>query len=170
MKEKLKNILFFLYVIIAVFVTVCLLSYNEMKVTEFGDNSLVIIDNEELEPEYQKGDLLIVNKSSAITRGENVFFYSTYNRKIDINLAKVENIERVNEHENSYTLEGERKVSGEYVLGSTRTTTVIPKLGMVLGILESKWGFLFLIILPALLAFLNQIAIVFSQVRGKDED
>lgn len=170
MKEGLKNIVFCIYIVIAVFVTVCLLSYNEMKVTEFGDNSLVIVDNDELEPEYQKGDLLIVSNSSAITRGENIFFYSTYNRKIDINLAKVENIERVNEYENSYTLEGERKISGEYVLGPTRTTTQIPKLGMILGIFESKWGFLFLIILPALLAFLNQIVTVFSQLRGNNED
>ena len=37
MKKAISNIIFTLYIIIAVFVTVCLLSYNDYKVTVFGD-------------------------------------------------------------------------------------------------------------------------------------
>ena len=48
MKKILSNILFVIYVVIAVFVTVCLLSYNDFKVTEFGDYSLVIITDDEM--------------------------------------------------------------------------------------------------------------------------
>lgn len=78
MKKILTNLIFGIYVIIAVFVTVCLLSYNQFKVTEFGDYSLVIIDNDELSPEYQKGDLVLVDKSKKIETGQRVFFYNTY--------------------------------------------------------------------------------------------
>ena len=46
MKKIIGNIIFIIYAIIAVFVTICLLSYNEFKVTEFGETSLVLIDNE----------------------------------------------------------------------------------------------------------------------------
>ena len=52
MKKIISNILFAIYAVIAVFVTVCLLSYNDFKVTEFGDYSLVIIEDNELSPEY----------------------------------------------------------------------------------------------------------------------
>ena len=64
MKKIISNGLFIIYVAIAIFVTVCLLSYNEFKVTEFGDYSLVIISDEGLEPDFNKGDLVIVNKKS----------------------------------------------------------------------------------------------------------
>ena len=66
MKKVVLNILFIVYVIIAIFVTICLLSYNDFKVTELGDYSLVIIDDKELSPEYEKGDLVIVNKDKEI--------------------------------------------------------------------------------------------------------
>ena len=77
MKKVISNILFAVYMVIAIFVTICLLSYNDFKVTEFGDYSLVIIDDKELEPEFKKGDLVIVNKDEAIKLGDKAFFYNT---------------------------------------------------------------------------------------------
>ena len=44
MKKIIWNIFVVFYAVIAIFVTICLLSYNRYKVSEFGDNSLVIID------------------------------------------------------------------------------------------------------------------------------
>lgn len=169
MKKVLRNVLFVVYVVIAAFVTICLLSYNEMKTTQFGTYSLVIVDSNKLGEGYNKGDLLIVDNSEAIIKGEKVFFYQKGDREINISIGKVENVERVTETEYTYTLEGELKISGEYVLGSTRTTSAIPKLGTVLGILESKWGFLFLIVLPALILFLYQIMVVISEAKGTKE-
>ena len=43
MKKKFLSFIFIIYVIIAIFVTICLLSYNRFKITEFGDKSLLII-------------------------------------------------------------------------------------------------------------------------------
>ena len=59
MKKAISNIIFTLYIIIAVFVTVCLLSYNDYKVTVFGDKSLIIISDNKMEPTFHKGDLVI---------------------------------------------------------------------------------------------------------------
>ena len=151
MGKILRNIIFIVYVVIAAFVTICLLSFNEMKTTQFGTYSLVIVDSNELGENYSKGDLLIIDNSEKIVAGEEVFFYTTSDRQININLAKVEEVEFVGDSEYTYTLEGETNVSSKYVLGSSRTTSSIAKLGTVLGILESKWGFLFLIVLPALI-------------------
>lgn len=170
MKKILSNILFIVYVVIAVLVTVCLLSYNDFKVTEFGDYSLVIITDDEMEPNYKKGDLVIINKQDDIITGRKAFFYNTYDRKIEIKLGTIVGAEKVTSTETTYTLEGDRKISGEYVLGPSETAQVISGVGTVLGVLESKWGFLFIIVLPALLAFIYQISVVVSDIRGSKDD
>ena len=167
MKKTLSNILFSVYIVVAIFVTVTLLSYNEFRVTQFGDYSLVIIDDSGLEPEFNKGDLVIVNKDDPVLTGRKAFFYDTYNEKIEIRLGVIEAAEKVTASETTYTLEGERKISGEYVLGPANTAEIMPKVGTILGILQSKWGFLFLIVFPALLAFINQIGVVYSGITSK---
>ena len=65
---------------------------------------------------------------------------------------------------------GDRKISSEYVLGQADNTTKFVKIGTVLSILQSKWGFLFIIVLPALLAFIYQISIVVSEIKGSKEE
>lgn len=166
MKKTISNVIFVIYVIIAVFITICLLSYNEFKVTEFGNYSLVIITDEEMKPDYNKGDLVIVDKSQDVLPGDKAFFYDTYNRKIEVKLGEVEDLERVTETENTYTFEGNHKVSSEYVLGGENSASVIPVLGTVLNILESKWGFLFLIVLPVLLMFFHQVTVVIGDIKN----
>ena len=170
MKKRILNVLFVLYVIIAIFVTVCLLSYNKFKVSEFGNYSFVIISDNEVEPDFKKGDLVIVNKKSKVLTGKKAFFYNTYEKDIEISLGTVDAIEKVNESENTYTMEGEHKISGQYVLGPAETASVVPFVGNILGVLESKWGFLFLIVLPSLLAFIYQITVVVEEIKKKDDN
>lgn len=42
--------------------------------------------------------------------------------------------------------------------------------GTVLGVLESKWGFLFVIVLPALLLVINQIGVVFAGIKEAKQE
>lgn len=170
MKKTLTNIIFGVYVVIAVFVTICLLSYNEFKVTELGNYSLVVVTDNEMIPNFNKGDLLIIDKSVPVFTGDNAFFYDTYNRQIEVRLGKVQDLEKVTETESTYTFEGEHKVSSEYVLGGENGTSLIPGVGTVLNILESKWGFLFIIVLPALLMFFHQIMVVIGDIKESKED
>ena len=111
MKKIIGNIIFIIYAIIAVFVTICLLSYNEFKVTEFGETSLVLIDNEELQPNYNKGDLVIVNRDTRIRENDSIFFYNTSADKVEITVANVTNVEKVSNFEYTYTLEGNMIIS-----------------------------------------------------------
>lgn len=164
MKRTLKNILFSIYLVVAIVITLLLLAYNDFKVSEFGSYTLLLIKDSSLAPEFNKGDLVILNKDDEVLTGRKAFFYDTYNQKIEIKLGIIENVERVTRTENTYTLEGDRKISGEYVLGPANTAEIIPYLGTVLGVLESKWGFLFLIVFPALILVINQIGIVFSNI------
>lgn len=162
--KKLKHILITIYLLLAILLTLTLLAYNDFKITEVGPYSLLIMRDDELAPEFNEGDLLIVNKNDEVLTGRKAFFYDTSNEKIEVKLATIEKAERVNEQEVTYTLEGERKISSQYVLGPANTTEVIPTLGKILGVLQSKWGFLFLIVFPALILVINQIGIVFNNV------
>jgi len=175
MKKIIGNVLVIIYVIIAVFVTICLLSYNQYKITEFGNSSLIIIEDNNLEPNFNNGDLVIVNQKDKIKVGEEAFFYNTYSKEMEVTLGKIIKEEKVSETEKTYTLEGDLPISSQYVIGPASTASKIPVVGMILGILESKWGFLFIIVFPSLLAFLYELGVVISelvQVRkeNKKED
>ena len=76
MVVKLKNFLkvlsyvFFVpYLFVVVFLTVCLLNYNDYNITEIGDKSFIIIRDDELEPKYKENDLVIVNRNKLGKKG-----------------------------------------------------------------------------------------------------
>lgn len=164
MKKTIKNIILGIYIVIAVIVTLLLLGYNDFKVTEFGNYTLLLIKDSSLQPDFNKGDLVILNKDSEVLTGRNAFFYDINNQKVEIKLGKIEKAERITTTETTYTLEGEKTISGEYILGPANTAEIIPNLGSILSVLESKWGFLFIIVLPAVILVVNQIGVVFSNI------
>lgn len=170
MKKILGNIIFGVYAIIAVLVTICLLSYNDYKVSEFGNNSIIIIDSNKLEPDFMEGDLVIVNKEDKIDIGDNIFFYNTYTRDIEITLGKVTEMEKVSEKETTYTINDSLKLSSEYVVGSAKTSDKYGKIGKILSVLESKWGFLFLIVFPSLIAFIYEIYIIAIEIKDRKKE
>ena len=170
MKKIIGNIIFIIYAIIAVFVTICLLSYNEFKVTEFGETSLVLIDNEELQPNYNKGDLVIVNRDTRIRENDSIFFYNTSADKVEITVANVTNVEKVSNFEYTYTLEGNMIISSEYVIGKASTSKSYAKLGSVLNVLESRYGFLFIIIFPILIIFIYEIYAAIKEFKSPIDD
>ena len=165
MKKAIFNIIVIIYVIIAIFITTCLLSYNEHKVTEFGDKSLIIIDSDSKDYDYKKGDLIITNKKSAkdAKEGDHVFFYN----KEGIKIAKIEKVKDFGEAGMNYTIDGEYTVVEDDVAGTSNDIKVIHNLGNVLSVLESKWGFLFLIVFPTMLAFLREVKELVFELRNK---
>ncbi|MBQ2835266.1 MAG: hypothetical protein IJE68_00285 [Clostridia bacterium] len=164
MGKKIKGIIFSIYLAIALVVTLLLLGYNDFKITEIGKYSLLLITDDELAPEFNKGDLVILNKDSEVLTGQKAFFYNTYNQKIEVRLGEVVETEKVNDTETTYTFEGDRRLSSQYVLGPANTAEIIPHLGSVLSVLESKWGFLFIIVFPILILSINQISKVCSNI------
>lgn len=120
MKKIIGNVLIVLYAIIAIFTTICLLSYNEYKVTEIGDYSLVIIDTRDLEPNYNKGDLVIADKSYKLEIGDEVFFYNTYNPDVEINIAKITEKQGTSEADATYTVEGNKTIKARKCFGPNK--------------------------------------------------
>ncbi len=160
--EFILDIVIGIWLIAAIFVTICLLSYNEFKVSTFGKTSLLIIDSDEMEPDYLEGDLLLVKRNSdnKINPGDKVFYYnSAMNSNVLIYLDTVESKQPIDKNETTFTLDGEN-VSGEYVIGKTDTVKAIHKVGTYLGIFTSRWGYMFLVIFPTLFAIIYEIMMI----------
>lgn len=171
MGKIIRNLVIILYAAIAIGVTICLLSYNEYKVSEFGSYSLVIIDNNQLAPDFNKGDLVILDKSEKPEIGDKIFFYNTYVRgEVRISCAEVTDALEVTETETTYSLGDNRPISSEYYIGSVDNSTKFGKLGTVLSVIESRWGFLILIVFPAAIAFLYELVeIIMTARKGSEE-
>ncbi len=158
----LLDIVITIWFLVAIFVTVCLLSYNEFKVSTFGKYSFLIIDSEELEPQFKEGDLLIVkrNADDNINIGDGVFYYNAMmDSNVFIYTGTVQSKERITKSEVTYTLDNEQ-VSGEYIIGKMDGVKKYHKVGLFLGIFTSKWGFMFLVIFPTLFAIMYEIAMI----------
>ena len=169
--ENVKNFIIFAYILLIIFVTICLLSYNEYKMTVFGKNTLIPIIDENLEPDYTIGDLVVVPKNmlSSVEAGDKIFFYRTASGETTINYATVTKSERVTDTEFTYTVEGDYRFSSSNFIGKTDTATVVPFVGKALSTLQSKWGFLFLGVFPSLVAFLTTLHYVIVEIQEEKE-
>ena len=161
------------WLILAIFVTICLLSYNEFGVSTFGKTTLLIIDSDEMEPSFYEGDLLILKREgdSKINKGDKVFYYnSAMNSTVLIYLDTVQDAEAVTRDETTYLLGGQR-VSGQYVIGKADSAKVMHKYGNYLRIFTSRWGFMFLVIFPTLFAIMYEIMLIVEAARdAKNEE
>lgn len=175
MKKVLKviGIIFAsIYAVVAITLTVFLLNYNKYNITEINNKSLIIVRDEELKPDFQKGDLVIVNRDANrdIKVGDKIFFYDNYKEIISVNLATVLEKEKITNNETTFIVDGDYAVSSEYVIGTARTSKSYSKLGTILSVLESRFGFLFMIIFPILILFVYEIYVVIKELKDSKYD
>lgn len=162
MKKKLWHVFIIVYVLLSVFITLCLLMYNEYNVTEFGNKVLVMVENDSTK-EFNKGDLIIATKNKKYDKDDYVFYYVSREKNYFINYGKIES-----KNDDSVTIKND-VVDKKYVIGDAKNVTVIPLLGSILALLESQWGYLCIIILPILIAFLFEIYSIIKELKGKNK-
>lgn len=162
-----KGLLFGVYLIVALFTILCLLNRNENGVIELGNQNLIIVTDDTLVPNYKSGDLIVVKEISKddVSVNDMVFFYRMEFSEGSVNLANVVSMQRVNEKETTFTVKDNYMFSSEYLIGRTIDSKTYGTVGGIINTLISRWGFLFLIILPLLFAFLFQIYSVIIEVK-----
>lgn len=169
LKKILGSILIIAYAIIAVSVTVLLLSYNKYHCSEIGGYTFIIMHDDGLEPNFNKGDLILVKKTRAknINVGDNIFLYRNITKtQFEIKYAEVKDKQDSEFDKNvKYILDGNTMISHEDVIGTTKDIKVIPNLGTVLSILESRYGYLFLIVVVTFVAFLYEIYELIMEIK-----
>jgi hypothetical protein len=82
--------------------------------------------------------------------------------------AVVEIVEEVTSTEATLTMQNDNKISMSYVLGKEDTVTAIPVLGTILSIIESKWGYMFLVIFPTILIVVYEVFAIVTEIKKSD--
>lgn len=161
------------YFLIAVFVTACLVRYNDFGITTFGKYSVIVVEDNELNPYFDSGDLVFVKKNdnSEVNADDYIFFYNTYEKQVSVNFGKIIGKEEIKgTNETTYMLESNKPLSSEYFIGKGDTAIRYKNMGKVLNFLESRYGYLFVFILPILVMFIYEIYAIVMEVKNATED
>lgn len=168
-KKILIGIVVAIYFAFVIFMTVLLLNYNKYGVTQFENKSLIIIRDEISTNNYKKGDLVIVQskKINNIKVGDEIFTYQiAANGEVNIDLGIVG---EVHEEEQAITYENGSNYSMDFVIGSAEKT--YEKVGNYLSVIESKWGFLFIVLVPSFLIFIYEVYNLIVEIKyGAEEE
>lgn len=160
MKRTMGAILFVIYSIIAITVTVLMLSFNDYNCSEIGGYTVYIVKDDALEPEYKQGSILIVKATSDknIQVGDELFFYKVINSSEFEFASRTLEAKKQQGRHTVYAVTGDETYDSTYLIGKVEDTIVIEgPWGTILSILESKWGYLFCIVIVSLLLFLQEV-------------
>lgn len=171
MKKFFGTIFIVVYAIIAITITVLLLSYNEYLCSEINGYIFYKVVDDTLDPNFKKGDLLIINQSNPrnIKIGDKAFFYQNVsNSEYYVKYGEVTDItEQINR--TVFTIDGQYQYDSSYLMGKEEGSYFYHNLGTILSILESKWGYLFFIVIITLLLFLEELYELFMELKYGNE-
>lgn len=168
-KSIVVNVLLIVYFAFVICMTVLLLNFNDYGITELGDTSFVIIKDEISSEIYEKGDLVLVEKKNInkLNVGDEVFTYQISTEgEVSIDLGKIGEIHL---DEKAITYENGSNYSMDFVIGSANK--VYEDIGTYLSVIESKWGFLFIVLVPSFLIFVYEIYTLIVEIKyGSEEE
>lgn len=169
--ETLKKILIGIFAAIffafALTMTILLLYRNDFGVTQMGDTSWILIDDEIASINYKKGDLVLVDavKLTQIAEGDEIFAYTVDEENIaHVSLGTVG---KTYEDEKAIAYENGSTFDMKYVIG--KTDKVYSGVGTFLSIVQSQWGFLFLILVPGFLIFIYEVYSLIVEIKYGNE-
>ena len=162
MRKVLNWVWSFVEVVIIIYVilvTMFVLCKNKYGYTQFGDYSFANIDliAEKNVKDTKKGDLLVVKNSNDIHKGDLIYYYAVLNDNYIVRSAVVTDVKE-DDYSALYTVSLSNttiNVASSRVLG--KYSTVYNNLGSVLSVLESRVGFLLLVLLPIMVVFIYQV-------------
>ena len=143
-----------------------------LKFRFHGDYSIFVVDNERLEPDYKKNDLIIAKKVSEnkYNVGDYAFFYlDNPEDAVFINYGQINKIQEVDHAEDAYYF-GNDSVSYGKLIGPASEVKVYHGWGLLLSILKSKWGFMFFIIFPTIFAVVYEIYSIVEELKSNKDD
>lgn len=168
-KKVLLVILGTVYFAFALFMTILLLNYNEYGVTQFGSKSLILINDSISSENFKKGDLVIVKeqKLEEIKVGDEIFTYRVDAKgRPNVELGTVG---KIYPNENAISFENGSSYEMDFVAGKAIETH--SKIGGFLSIVESQWGFLFIVLVPCFLIFIYEVYALIVEIKyGAEEE
>jgi len=144
------------YVILITSFILCRNKYGYTQIGDYTFNNIALIDERNIE-DTKKGDLLVVKNTNDIKKGDRIYYYAAYNEVFIVRSDYVVSVES-DDYSSLYTIErnGEKlTIANTRVLGKYSNT--YSNLGAILDVLESRVGFLFLVLLPIMIVFIYQV-------------
>ena len=168
-KKVVLGILLAAFFVFVIAMTLLLLNFNEYGVTQVGKKSLIIIRDKVSNDNYKLGDLVVVEsmKLDELQKGQEVFVYRVeHNGSVSI---EVGNIDNTYSDENAISFENGATYSMDFVVG--KSTKIYNNIGKYLAIIESKWGFLFIVLVPCFLIFIYEVYALIIEIKyGAEEE
>lgn len=167
MKRAVGTILFVIYAMIAILVTVLLLSFNEYNCSQIGGYTVYIVNDDSLEPEYEEGSILLIKETSDkhVQVGDEIFLYKVINSQEYEFVNKTLKEKAQQGRHIVYEVEDGENYDSTYFVGKAEDTIVIKGWGRLLEFLESKWGYLFCIVVVSLLLFLQEVFDLIIEIK-----
>ena len=162
-KNFIVGVLGCIFFAFAISITVLLLNYNKYGLTQFGNTTFVIISDYITSDTFKKGDLVLVKseKLADLEIGEEIFVYRIINsNKV---LVEVGKIGQIYPEEDAVAFENGDIFSNEFIIGTS--DKVYNDIGTFLSIVESKWGFLFIVLVPCLLIFIYEVYALIIEIK-----
>ena len=145
-------------IIYVIFIASCILFRNDYGYTQFDKYTMVSIGEEDTRylKDFEDGDLLVVKSTIDINEGDLIYYYATVNEKYVIRSGVVASLTE-DDYSVMYVLDDEDKttLNDKKVLG--KYSNNYSNWGKLLSILESRFGFLFLVLLPIMIIFIYQV-------------
>lgn len=176
MKSFLKGLWGLIEVIIIIYViciTAFLLCKNKYGFTQIGDMTFITINEEASEylEESQKGDLLLVKENKDdITVGDKIYYYDTEDSTYVVKSNHVKEMKTSDSGMGVYVLDDEENSTIATTRAIGKYSTIYHTIGGILDILQSRLGFLLLVILPILLIFMYQIYALIVVIKYGDDE
>ena len=167
MKKVLGTILFVVYAIIAISVTVLLLTYNDYNNSVIGDYTVYIVTDDSLEPEYKQGSILLIKETNDrnVEIGDKIFIYKVIN-SAEYEVINTTLLAKTEQGRHTvYVVDNEESYITDYFIGKAEDTIVIEGWGYILSLLESRWGYLFCVVVVSLLLFLQEVFELVMEIK-----
>lgn len=159
MGKILITILEVFIIIYVIIITACLLNQNKYGYTVFGNKTLVTIndDNSAELTSFRDGDLIVLASTAYnnVEIGDTLYYYDTINETYVIKSSIVK--EKSGDDDSAiYIMENSKSVAEERIVGVYEDQKY-SNLGSLLDVLESRLGFLLIVILPIFVLFIYQV-------------
>ena len=158
--KVLWHILEVIIICYVVFITACILFRNGYGYTQFGSMTVVTVNDVNVNDfeNISNGSLLLIKDSNSFKVDDEVFYYDIRNQKYIVVSDRIVNIE-----DGKYIVDGvnennevvQVKLNNKKIIGKNYVKIGI--LGYLVDLLESRIGFLLLVILPIFIVFLYEL-------------